>query len=62
MEGKTSGWQDSLLNTRQSKHAMRALTNMRVACCGGTQVVSNWQSISIIAQISTQQTMPLDKK
>ena len=40
MDGKTSGWQDSLLNPRQSKHAIRALTNMRIACCGGTQVVS----------------------
>jgi len=39
MEGKTSGWQDSLLNPRQSKFASEALTNLRVACCGGTQIV-----------------------
>ena len=39
MEGKTSGWQDSLLNSRQSKFASEALTNLRVACCGGTQIV-----------------------
>jgi len=35
MEGKTSGWQDSLLNPRQSKFASQALTNLRIACCGG---------------------------
>jgi len=47
MEGKTSGKQDSLLNTRQSKHAQQALSNIRLACCGGTDVVptldeKNW--------------------
>jgi SNF2 family DNA or RNA helicase len=39
MEGKTSGKQDSLLNSRQSKHAQQALSNIRLACCGGTDVV-----------------------
>ena len=39
MEGKTSGWQDSLLNSRQSRYASEALTNLRVACCGGTQIL-----------------------
>jgi hypothetical protein len=38
MKGKTSGWQDSLLN--QAKYASEALTNLRVACCGGAQIVS----------------------
>jgi SNF2 family DNA or RNA helicase len=40
MEGRTSGWQDSLLNPRQSRFASEALTNLRVACCGGCQIVS----------------------
>lgn len=40
MQGKTSGWQDSLLNPRQSKHASEALRNLRIACCGGLQIVS----------------------
>lgn len=40
MEGKTSGYQDSLLNPRQSRYASEALTNLRVACCGGTRIVS----------------------
>ncbi|KAL7548569.1 hypothetical protein ACHAWF_011856 [Thalassiosira exigua] len=39
MEGRTSGWQDSLLNPRQSRHALEALTNCRIACCGGLQIV-----------------------
>lgn len=39
MEGKTSGWQDSLLNPRQTKHARRALDNIRLACCGGAHVL-----------------------
>lgn len=47
MEGKTSGKQDSLLNARQTKHARQALSNIRLACCGGTQIVptlteENW--------------------
>ena len=41
MKGKTSGWQDSLLNPRQSAHASRALENIRLACCGGTFVSSS---------------------
>eukprot|EP00804_Cyclotella_cryptica_P023714 CCRYP_017271-RB/>CCRYP_017271-RB protein AED:0.03 eAED:0.03 QI:232/1/1/1/0.75/0.77/9/691/1469 len=41
MKGKTSGWQDSLLNPRQSRHASLALTNLRIACCGGAQIVPN---------------------
>ena len=39
MEGKTSGWQDSLLNPRQTKHARKALENIRLACCGGAHVL-----------------------
>ncbi|KAL7538788.1 hypothetical protein ACHAXR_010846 [Thalassiosira sp. AJA248-18] len=39
MEGKTSGWQDSLLNPRQSRYAAEALTNLRIACCGGAQIL-----------------------
>ena len=42
MEGKTSGLQDSLLNPRQSRHALEALTNLRIACCGGCQIVSGF--------------------
>jgi len=38
MEGKTSGWQDSLLNPRQAKYAAEGLKNLRVACCGGTHI------------------------
>jgi hypothetical protein len=45
MKGKTSGWQDSLLNPRQSKYASEALTNLRVACCGGAQIVSGLELI-----------------
>mmetsp|Transcript_18897 Transcript_18897/g.28050 ORF Transcript_18897/g.28050 Transcript_18897/m.28050 type:complete len:1578 (-) Transcript_18897:181-4914(-) len=36
---KTSGWQDSLLNPRQLVHARQALQNIRLSCCGGTQIV-----------------------
>jgi hypothetical protein len=43
MSGKTSGWQDSLLNPRQSRYALEALTNLRVACCGGAQIVSGFE-------------------
>ena len=39
MEGKTSGWQDSLLNPRQSRHAQLALTNLRIACCGSLEIL-----------------------
>eukprot|EP00978_Attheya_sp_CCMP212_P025477 scaffold82005_cov57-Attheya_sp.AAC.3 len=47
MEGKTSGWQDSLLNPRQSQNARQAFSNIRLACSGGTSVVptlsdKNW--------------------
>lgn len=47
MKGKTSAWQDSLLNPRQSTHAQQALSNIRLTCCGGTSVVpelsrTNW--------------------
>jgi len=38
MEGKTSGWQDSLLNPRNSKYAKEALTNLRISCCGSLQI------------------------
>jgi SNF2 family DNA or RNA helicase len=33
--GKTSGWQDSLLNASNTKWALQALSNLRLACCGG---------------------------
>ena len=39
MKSKTSGFQDSLLNSKQAKHAHRALSNIRLACSGGTRVV-----------------------
>ena len=39
MKGKTSGWQDSLLNPRESKHAREVLSNIRIACCGGAQIL-----------------------
>ena len=39
MEGKTSGWQDSLLNPRNSKYASEALTNLRISCCGSLQIL-----------------------
>lgn len=47
MEGKTSGWQDSLLNPRNSKYASEALNNLRISCCGSLQVLpsitnKNW--------------------
>jgi len=41
MKGKTSGWQDSLLNPRQAKAAKEALTNLRIACCGGRHITPN---------------------
>mmetsp|Transcript_39858 Transcript_39858/g.119939 ORF Transcript_39858/g.119939 Transcript_39858/m.119939 type:complete len:755 (-) Transcript_39858:80-2344(-) len=39
MEGKTSGWQDSLLNPRQSRSANEALKNMRIICAGGSRML-----------------------
>eukprot|EP00903_Cladosiphon_okamuranus_P012127 g11378.t1 len=39
MEGKTSGWQDSLLNPTNTKYAMEALTNIRLSCCGGGTLI-----------------------
>lgn len=39
MKGKTSGAQDSILNSRQTKHAQAALRNIRLACSGGTSIV-----------------------
>lgn len=39
MEGEVSGEQDSLLHRSQSKHAKKALSNIRLVCSGGTQVV-----------------------
>lgn len=39
MKAKTSGFQDSLLNSKQAKYAIRALSNLRLACSGGTRVV-----------------------
>lgn len=43
MKGKTSGWQDSLLNPRESKHAREVLRNIRIACCGGAQMLPTWK-------------------
>jgi len=45
--GRTSGRQDSILNPSQSKHATMVATNVRLACCGGTQLLptltqKNW--------------------
>lgn len=47
MKGKTSGLQDSLLHARQRIHAKKALSNIRLACSGGTSIVptlttQNW--------------------
>eukprot|EP00557_Chaetoceros_sp_GSL56_P009171 CAMPEP_0176494518 /NCGR_PEP_ID=MMETSP0200_2-20121128/10149_1 /TAXON_ID=947934 /ORGANISM="Chaetoceros sp., Strain GSL56" /LENGTH=1522 /DNA_ID=CAMNT_0017892301 /DNA_START=84 /DNA_END=4652 /DNA_ORIENTATION=- len=39
MKGRTSGKQDSLLSARNVKHARQALSNIRLACCGGTHIV-----------------------
>ncbi|GMH87103.1 hypothetical protein TrST_g9992 [Triparma strigata] len=36
--GKTSGWQDSLLNPSQYKFALEMMQNIRLACCGGSRV------------------------
>lgn len=36
---KVSGKQDSLLDRSQAKHALLALRNIRLVCCGGTLVV-----------------------
>ncbi|KAL3916116.1 MAG: hypothetical protein SGILL_005327, partial [Bacillariaceae sp.] len=38
MKGKTSGLQDSLLHKSQTKHAIAAISNLRLVCVGGTQV------------------------
>eukprot|EP01084_Bolivina_argentea_P047718 87946_1 len=35
LRGRTSAWQDSLLNSTNIKYALRALYNLRLACCGG---------------------------
>jgi len=39
MKGKISGMQDSLLHRSQNKHGRKALSNLRLSCCGGTRVV-----------------------
>ena len=39
MEGKTSGYQDCLLNPLMSSHAQKALNNLRLACFGGARIV-----------------------
>ncbi|CAM9220404.1 unnamed protein product, partial [Choristocarpus tenellus] len=39
MKGKTSGWQDSLLNPANGRYAMEALTNIRLSCCGGGTLI-----------------------
>ena len=38
MEGRTSAWQDSLLNPAQYKFALQMMQNIRLACCGGSRV------------------------
>ena len=38
MKGKTSGKADSLLSGGNTKFAREALRNVRLACCGGTQI------------------------
>ena len=38
MEGRTSAWQDSLLNPAQYKFALQMMQNVRLACCGGGRV------------------------
>lgn len=38
MKGKTSGKMDSLLSSNNTKFAREALQNIRMACCGGTQI------------------------
>jgi len=45
MEGKTSGWQDSLLNPRNSKYANEALINLRISCCGSYQILPSITNI-----------------
>ncbi len=35
LQGRTSAWQDSLLNSVNIKYALQALYNLRCACCGG---------------------------
>ena len=39
MKALTSGWQDSLLNPRHARHAHEALRNVRLSCCGGTNLI-----------------------
>jgi SNF2 family DNA or RNA helicase len=39
MKGKKDGRQDSLLHRSQAKYAKEALTNLRLACSGGTRVI-----------------------
>ena len=41
----------TVLNPRQSRFASEALTNLRVACCGGTQIVSNDVLFAIYSSI-----------
>ena len=39
MEGETSGRQDSLLYANNAKYAGQALTNLRIASCGGIRIL-----------------------
>ena len=39
MEGRTSGIQDSLLYRTNTRNAKEAMLNLRLCCCGGTQVI-----------------------
>jgi hypothetical protein len=39
MKGKTSAYQDSLLNTLMRAYAQEALNNLRLACFGGARIV-----------------------
>ena len=38
MEGKTSGYQDCLLNPLMNTHAQKALNNLRLSCFGGARI------------------------
>ena len=46
MIAKVSGEQDSLLHRSQAKHARKALSNIRLSCCGGTRVIPVLESKS----------------
>jgi len=39
MKSKVSAWEDSLLNPKHASHANQALQNVRLSCCGGTNLL-----------------------